>query len=82
MILAPPAGDAFNFVSDLAIYPRAFFTLAASQAELLASMSDEIQTQGHEEEEEGTWIDSQIGDKVEGVSCWWSQNHYKCQGPL
>jgi amino acid transporter len=25
MILAPPAGDAFNFVSDLAIYPRAFF---------------------------------------------------------
>lgn len=27
MILAPPAGDAFNFVVDLAIYPSAFFSL-------------------------------------------------------
>ena len=25
MILAPPAGDAFNFVVDLAVYPSAFF---------------------------------------------------------
>lgn len=25
MILAPPAGDAFNFVVDLAVYPSSFF---------------------------------------------------------
>jgi len=28
MILAPPAGDAFNFIVDLKIYPEAFFNLA------------------------------------------------------
>ncbi|KAL2260309.1 hypothetical protein VTK26DRAFT_5717 [Humicola hyalothermophila] len=27
MILAPPAGDAFNFVTDLQVYPTAFFGL-------------------------------------------------------
>ncbi|KAF3764180.1 amino acid transporter [Cryphonectria parasitica EP155] len=27
MILAPPAGDAFNFISDLQVYPAAFFSL-------------------------------------------------------
>lgn len=27
MILAPPAGDAFNFVVDLAVYPSSFFLL-------------------------------------------------------
>ena len=28
MILAPPAGDAFNFLSDLQVYPSSFFNLA------------------------------------------------------
>lgn len=28
MILAPPAGDAFNFLTDLQVYPSAFFNLA------------------------------------------------------
>ncbi|KAK3998132.1 amino acid permease-domain-containing protein [Cladorrhinum sp. PSN332] len=28
MILAPPAGDAFNFLTDLQVYPTAFFNLA------------------------------------------------------
>ncbi|KAK3316876.1 amino acid permease-domain-containing protein [Apodospora peruviana] len=27
MILAPPAGDVFNFISDLSVYPTAFFHL-------------------------------------------------------
>ena len=27
MILAPPAGDAFNFITDLQVYPSAFFQL-------------------------------------------------------
>lgn len=27
MILAPPAGDAFNFVVDLAVWPSSFFLL-------------------------------------------------------
>ena len=27
MILAPPAGDAFNFISDLKVYPDSFFLL-------------------------------------------------------
>ncbi|KAK5994102.1 High-affinity methionine permease [Cladobotryum mycophilum] len=30
MILAPPAGDAFNFVTDLRIYPSSFFDLLMS----------------------------------------------------
>lgn len=28
MILAPPAGDAFNFIVDLQVYPRSVFNLA------------------------------------------------------
>ncbi|KAK3364283.1 hypothetical protein B0T25DRAFT_60768 [Lasiosphaeria hispida] len=27
MILAPPAGDAFNFITDLQVYPNAFFNV-------------------------------------------------------
>lgn len=27
MIVAPPAGDAFNFISDLQIYPSSFFNV-------------------------------------------------------
>jgi amino acid transporter len=27
MILAPPAGDAFNFITDLKVYPDAFFSV-------------------------------------------------------
>lgn len=27
MILAPPAGDAFNFITDLQVYPSAFFSV-------------------------------------------------------
>jgi hypothetical protein len=27
MIAAPPAGDAFNFISDLQVYPSAFFNV-------------------------------------------------------
>ena len=27
MILAPPAGDAFNFITDLQVYPSAFFNV-------------------------------------------------------
>lgn len=30
MILAPPAGDAFNFITDLAVYPNTTFILAMS----------------------------------------------------
>ncbi|KAM0251463.1 hypothetical protein ACHAQJ_008171 [Trichoderma viride] len=30
MILAPPAGDAFNFVSDLGVYPSSFFDFLMS----------------------------------------------------
>ncbi|KUI59641.1 High-affinity methionine permease [Cytospora mali] len=30
MILAPPAGDAFNFITDLQVYPSAFFSLMLS----------------------------------------------------
>lgn len=30
MILAPPAGDAFNFISDLQVYPSAFFGFTMS----------------------------------------------------
>ncbi len=28
MILAPPPGDAFNFITDLQVYPSSFFQLA------------------------------------------------------
>lgn len=35
MILAPPAGDAFNFIVDLQVYPSSFFSFVMSVGLLL-----------------------------------------------